>query len=274
MSKSNKRIHFMILAAGLCLAVVLSLLPLDGSATVSAVQDMRGVWDGFIQTAGEPPVPIRTEITGQENRRFTGIVAWGEPHVIEGTVSASGKVNYQGQSADSRIVGKYDLLDFGGGAAILNGSLTRSSKDGRFIVPCVLVMRSFAAEPSGTVVPNPAGRYDGTLGSGDGTTGRITMVLGSPSDPVRPESFDGSLEIVLNGQTHTFQLLGTVNSSGRIIAIAHKAAAGHLILDAVLQAPPDPVQPATLNGGFTLEFGDGSELEGFFQTVLTRPNVS
>jgi hypothetical protein len=278
MSKYIKSIQLLCLtlAGGSCLTLALSLSAPDGSASVPATQNMRGVWDGFYQVGGSPPEPVRTEITGQENRRFTGFIAPPDPVLpvsIEGTVSASGKVNYQGQSADSRIVGKSDLLDFGDGAAILNGSQTRIAVDGSFIVPCVLVMRAFA-EPAGTVLPNAAGRYLGTLSGGEGIAGQINMVLGAPPDPVRPASFGGNLEIVLSGQTYTFQLLGTVNSSGRIIAIGHQGTAGHLILDAVLANPPDPVQPATLNGGFTMELGDGSVVEGTFLTELTRSPVS
>jgi len=79
-----------------------------------------------------------------------------------------------------------------------------------------------------------------------------------------------TLEIGIARQKVYFQLLGPANSSGRIIAIAHQPGAGHLILNAVINDPPDPVQPPTLNGTFTLEFGDGSELEGVFQTTFSR----
>ena len=271
MFRSNIRIYVSILAAGLCLAIVLSILPTGSSATIADVQDMRGVWNGFIQAGVDPPDPVRTEITSQEGRRFTGFTNPPDPVQpveIEGTVSASGKVNYQSKSSDIHLVGKHDLIDFGGGAAILNGDLTRPSVDGKFIVPCVLVMRPFAAD--GSALPNLAGRYDGSISSEDGVQGQINMVLGAPPDPIRGTGFEGTLEIVIDRQTYSFQLLGTANSSGRIIAIAHQAGAGHVILNAVLASPPDPVQPPTINGTFTLEFGDGSELEGAFQTAFSR----
>jgi len=272
---SNKRIHVSILAAGLCLAIVLSILTTDSSATIADVQDMRGVWSGFIQAGVDPPAPIRTEIASQENRKFTGFANPPDPVQpveIEGTVSASGKVNYQSKSSDIHFVGKHDLLDFGGGAAILNGDLTRPSVDGKFIVPCVLVMRPFAADSS--ILPNLAGRYDGSISGEGGVQGQINTVLVAPPDPVRPTSFNGTLAIVIDRQTYSFQLLGTANGSGRIIAIAHQPGAGHLILDAVLSNPPDPVQPPTINGTFKLEFGDGSELEGAFQTTFSRGAAS
>ena len=76
------------------------------------------------------------------------------------------------------------------------------------------------------------------------------------------------MDITLGGQTHTFELLGTVNAEGRFIAIA-QTEAGHLIVDAVLINPPDPVAPATINGSFTLELEEGSAYEGTFQTQVT-----
>ena len=187
---------------------------------------------------------------------------------IEGTVSASGKVNYQGQTADGRHdVGKTDLIDLGGGAAILNGSVTRFSNDGTFIVPCVLVMRPFESNPL-----DPArvlGRYVGSMTTDD-VTAQIDLRLANPPDPVRSNNFGGTVEIAIDGQTHTFQLLATANSDGRVVAIAH-GTTGHLILDAVFAQPPDSVQPASLNGTFTLEFADGSVHTGSFQTEVVRP---
>ena len=270
------RIRFLAPATGLCIAVVLSTLTPGGSAAEPAVQDMRGIWNGFSAGAIDPPEPVRTEITSQDNRRFTGFAQPPEPVLptsIEGTVSGSGKVNYQGQSTDERIVGKADLIDFGGGAAILDGSVTRFSTDGRFIVPCVLVMRPFENNPPEPVLPSLAGSYVGAFTSNDaGPTGQISMVLSTPPDPVRPTSFGGSLEIVIGGQTHTYQLLVTANGAGHIVAIGHtNTAVGHLILDAVLINSPDPIQPATINGTLKLEFHDGSEFEGTFQTQVSRP---
>ncbi len=260
----------MLAAICLCVAVAMTVLLSEGSAASSAPQDMRGVWSGFMQAGGAPPEPVRTEITSQVNRRFTGLVAPPDPVQpisIVGTVSASGKVNYQGESSDGHTVGKTDLLDFGGGAAILNGSFTRFRNDGTFIVPCVLELRAFDGAPPDPI--QPAGRYAGNL-NGGGVTGQIEMLLNNPPDPVRPTSFNGSVRIVIGSQTHTLALLGTMNAAGRFIAIAHFPGAGHMIVDANLAAPPDPVQPTTLNGNFTVEFGDGSELEGTFQTELTR----
>jgi hypothetical protein len=254
-----------------CAALGLTTLLLNtGSATSPAPQNMRGIWSGFIQAGINPPDPVRTEITSQVNRRFTGLSTPPEPVqpiAIEGTVSASGKVNFQGESSDGHTVGKTDLLDFGGGAAILNGSMTRVRQDGTFIVPCVLELRAFEGAPPDPV--QPAGRYAGNL-TGGGVIGQIDIRLSNPPDPVRPTSFGGSVELTIGGQVRTFTLLGTMNGEGRFIAIAHLPGAGHMILDANLANPPDPVQPTTLTGNFTVEFGDGSELEGTFHTEVTR----
>lgn len=272
MMSRSKRMRFAIglpmLAVIGCLSAALS----ESLATSSGPQDMRGVWSGFIQEGINPPELISTAITTQVNRRFTGLTnppAPVQPITIQGTVSASGKVNYQGESSDGHTIGKTDLLDFGGGAAIMNGSMTRFRPDGTFIVPCVLELRPFESTPLDPV--QPAGRYAGNL-NGAGTTGQIEIVLNNPSDSLRPTSFDGSVQIIMGGQTHSFTLLGTMNGEGRIIAIGHLAGAGHMILNANLGAPPDPIQPTMLSGNFTIEFGEGSELEGTFQTVLTRTN--
>jgi hypothetical protein len=265
---SRVRCIFATAIAGLFLSVCVTAL----QSSSPAPQDMRGVWSGFIQEGINPPEPVRTEITSQINRRFTGLVAPPDPVqpiAIEGTVSASGKVHYQGESIAGHNIGKVDLLEFGGGAAILNGSMTRFRPDGTFIIPCVLELRAFAGSPPDPV--QPAGRYAGNL-NGDGTTGQIELVLNNPPDPVRPTSFGGNIHITLGAQTHSLVLLGTMNAEGRFIAIAHLPGAGHMVLDANLVQPPDPVQPTTLTGNFTLEFGDGSELEGTFQTELTRTN--
>lgn len=270
---TNKTMQLLglVLAAGSCLTLALSFLTADGSAAPPVVQEMRGVFDGFDVRAGEPPDPSRTEITGQQNRRFTGFAEPPDPNhpaiAIEGTVSASGNVNYQGRAPGNHTVGKSKLHDFGGGAAILNGRETRHVNGQTFIVPCVLVMRAFAGD--GSVVPNPAGRYVGTLNGGDGVTGQIDMRLSEPPDPNRPQSFNGTMEVVIGGETHAFLLRGTINGSRRIIAIA-ATTEGHMIFDAILAEPPDPGMPATLNGGFTLELHDGSEFEGLFATEKVR----
>lgn len=246
----------------------------ESRAASSDPQNMIGRWDGFIAVMGDPPDPVRTEITSQVNRRFIGTNSPPDPVQpisIEGTVSASGKVNYQGQSPDgTHLVGKTDLTDFGGGAAILNGSVTRFAPDGTFIVPCVLVLRPFAAEPPDPVYP--AGQFLGTL-SADGVSGQVNLLLNDPPDPVRPTSFAGNMSITIGGQTHVFPLIATGDGQGRLVAIGH-ATSGHLIINAVLASPPEPVQPPTLNGSFTIEFADGSEHEGTFQTTLFRSTNS
>ena len=238
----------------------------NSQASPTPVQNMLGQWYGFVAVMGTPPEPVRFQFSGQTSRRFTGLVQPPEPVQpisIEGTVSASGKVNYQGQGADgTHLVGKTDLMDFGGGASILNGSVTRFSNDGTFIIPCVLVLRAFESNPPEPV--QPAGRYVGTISSST-VSAQIDILLNNPPDPVRPTSFAGIIEITVNGQTLTFPLIATGNSAGHVIAIGH-GTSGHTIVDAVLSTPPDPVQPALLSGNITVEFADGSELEGTFQT--------
>ncbi len=254
----NYSIRFRIGAVAL-LAFTAVLTTLDGVSAGPHVQDMRGVFNGFIQEGDNPVELIRTEITEQHNRRFSGIVDASGPHVIEGVVSASGNVIYQGRSASTHIIGRTELHEFEGGAAILNGTQKIQTNDDRFIIPCVLELRSFAGD--GSVVPNPVGSYLGTLSGG----GEINIRL---SDPMRPTSFGGTMEITLDDEIHVFQLLGTNSADGRVVIIGHQATAGHSILTAVLASPPDPVQPTALDGQITIVLGDGSVREGTFQTTL------
>ncbi|MEO5858494.1 MAG: hypothetical protein ABIR33_06040 [Pyrinomonadaceae bacterium] len=259
-------VNISVLAAGLVLAIGIGLSTPDRVAAGGVVEDMVGVWSGYIQAGGAPPEPIRTEITSQEGRKFTGFAQSPDPVQpieIEGTVSASGKVNYQSKSPDVHLVGKHDLLSFEGGAAILNGDLTRPSVDGKFIVPCVLVMRPFAAD--GSVLPAVAGRYDGSISGDDGVMAQISLALGS----ARSTSFEGDIVIILNGETHELELLGTISSGGRIIGIAHKSGPGHMILDATLDS-----SNATITGTFKLELEHGLEYEGTFTAPAYRPTAS
>ncbi len=244
---------------------VIFVIGLAGHREVGAgphVQEMRGTWFGFIQGGHDPVESAIAEINEQENRRFRGVIDAGGPHVIEGTVSASGKVNYQSDSA-GHLVGKAELHDFGGGAAILDGTLTRPSIDDRFIIPCVRVLRAFAPFQDAAA---PTGRYVGEMDGGE----EMTIMLGAPRDPVSPTSLGGELEVVIDGIAHSFVLVGTFSEDGRIVAIGHKATHGHLILDARLASPPDPVQPSFITGRIEIELGDGSVREAEFQAEFSR----
>ncbi len=231
------------------------------------VQEMRGTWYGFIQGGHDPVGSAITEITQQENRRFRGIIDAGGPHVIEGTVSASGKVNYQSKSSAGHLIGKAELHDFGGGAAILDGTFTSPSSNDRSIIACVRVLRAFAPFQDALA---PTGRYVGEMAGGE----EITILLNNPPEPVSPTSVGGDLEVVIDGVVHSFQLIGTFDEEGRIIAIGHKTTHGHLIMDARLATPPDPVQPSTLIGRIEIEPGDGSVREVEFQAQFARGGIA
>lgn len=230
------------------------------------VQEMRGTWFGFVQ-AGEEPVELATtEITEQANRRFRGIVDAGGPHVIEGTVSASGKVNYQSTAISDHLVGKAELHDFGGRAAVLDGTLVRPSTNDGFIIPCVRVLRAFAPFDDASA---PTGRYVGEMEGGQ----VITILLNNPPEPVSPTSLGGGLNVVIDGAVHSFQLIGTFSKDGRIIAIGHKTTHGHLIMDANF-SPPDSGQPSMILGSIEMELGDGSVRAGNFQAEVSRVVVA
>ncbi|CAN5262489.1 hypothetical protein BH20ACI2_BH20ACI2_25150 [soil metagenome] len=254
---------FAAVAAAVLLTTLVTITSFRDATAGPHVQEMRGTWYGFIQGGHNPVESAIAEITEQENRRFSGIIDVGGPHVIEGTVSASGKVNYQGKTSSGKIIGKAELHDFGGGAAILDGTLTRPSTDDRFIIPCVRVLRAFAAFQDAAA---PTGRYVGEINGG----GEITILLTQPPEPVSPTSLGGGLDVVIDGVTHTFQLIGTFNANGRIIAIGHKPTHGHLIFDAEVFEPADPNQASLIVGSIEMELGDGSVREVDFQAGLTR----
>jgi hypothetical protein len=258
--------------AALLLAAVAAVLG-DSAArpAMPEAQNMLGVWQGFFQ--GPPPddsVPVRSEITSQENRRFGGVMGI-VPRTLElnGTVAASGRVNLQAGDADSHGIANPELHDFGGGAAILNGGLMLHFTDGRMSDGTLLLLRAFGAIGP-CVVPNPAGSYLGAFRNTDGTSGEISALLIGPPDDTMPTSFPGQVVIVLGGGRHTFELKGTINCDGRLIAIA-QAAAGHLILNTMFTGPPDDGTPAMITGQHTLELNDGTVHEGTFQMTAESP---
>lgn len=225
--------------------------------------------------------PKRTEITIETTRVTVIRSRSSRDYAFCGQCSAivqqltlpqvSAKINIQGSSPDgTHTVGKAELVDFGDGAAIMNGTLTRPSIDNRFIIPCILVMRPFAVI-DGSIIPDPSGRYAGAVSTAD-MTGQI-IFLTNPPDPVSATSFDGSIEITIDGETHTLQLLGTISGTGRVIGIAHRDGAGHMIVDAILDPATDSLPP-TLRGTFKFELEHGIEYEGTFEAPFARSTAS
>ena len=102
----------------------------------------------------------------------------------------------------------------------------------------------------------------------------ITILLNNPPEPVSPTSLGGGLNVVMDGAVHSFQLIGTFSEDGRIIAIGHKATHGHLIMNARLASPPEPVQGSMIVGSIEIELGDGSVREANFQVEVSRGIVA
>jgi hypothetical protein len=234
---------------------------------------MLGVWQGFTQShppdpafPPDPIVPVRSEVSLQENRRISGLMQVGVINpcflTFNGTVAASDRVNLQGQHEEHHGVAKLDLHDFGGGAAILNGTLALLSPGGQMTDGSLLLLRPFIPVPDDGL-PNPAGSYGGSFFNSDGTRGgEMNAQLGPVPDDGRPTSFTGQVVIVIGETRHTFELKGTINAAGRFIAIA-QATVGHLILDATWQPIPNDGRPA-ITGHHTLELNDGTVHEGTF----------
>jgi hypothetical protein len=248
---------------------VISVIGLTGHRDVAAgphVQEMRGTWYGFIQAGHDPVETAVTQITQQQNRRFSGIIDIGGPHVIDGTVSASGKVNYQSKSSAGHFLGHAQLHDFGGGAGILDGTLVRPSTNDRSLIPCVRVLRAFLPDPSAAA---PIGRFRGSVEGG----GEITISFTEASARGEPNTVEGSLEVVLHDHVHSFRLIATYDREGRIIAIGHKETHGHLMFEARL-SQSDPSHPATISGAIEFEFGHGHVLEADFDVEHDSPVVA
>jgi hypothetical protein len=243
-----KRYLLLALAAGFAVMMTQSIFTTASAISAAGphVQEMRGSYIGFIQEGDNPVEFVRTDIIEQENRRFSGIVDSGGPHVIDGTVSASGNVNYL--SGDGSVRGRAELHEYEGGAAILHGTHTTRRPDGSTIIPCVLQLRSFAGD--GSVVPNPAGTYPGTTSGGE----EIVIRLNPPRDPDNPQLFDGALEVTFEGLLYEFQLLGTISPDGRVVIIGHRERAGHLELEGYID-----FEAVGLGGTLNADFGDGTE---------------
>ncbi|HET6892188.1 MAG TPA: hypothetical protein VFH31_13880 [Pyrinomonadaceae bacterium] len=245
-----------------------------------APQNMLGVWQGFFQELSSdpqiPPVPrvlVRSEITSQELRRINGVMEVGgiEPCVLtfNGTVAASDRVNVQGRHEEHHGVAKLDLHDFGGGAAILDGSLALLVAGGRVSDGSLLLLRPFSTNPDDTV-PNPAGSYGGTFQNADGTKGDITAEL-EPPDPSHPTSFSGRLVIAAFGARQEFELLGTINAAGLFIAIGQAPVAGpSLSLNGTYVEVPDANGSIDLTGSLKLAVNDGTVHEGTFSMRRER----
>jgi hypothetical protein len=234
--------------------MALAVLALTGTAGPH-VQEMRGVFDGFIQSEVSPPDPIRLQITEQEGRRFGGLLDVGGPHVIEGTVSAAGRVNYQSKSGGPHVIGQLDLLDFGEGGAIQVGTQKLAPKTDGSIIACVLVMRGFAGD--GSVLPAD---YNGSIGE----DGAISILISGRGDPERPSIQFGSVLLTINGEEHAFDLITSSSETGRFIAIGHNpAGAGHLIIDGSLTGPH------VLEGKIILELEEGQDIDLDFEATST-----
>ena len=259
-------------------AVLLCLAAISQAQSASpAPQNMLGVWQGFYQPQGQPVpddgVPVRSEITAQDNRRINGLMEVGgvQPCILtfNGTVAASDRVNLQGRHEEHHGVAKLDLHDFGGGAAVLNGSLALLSPGGQVSDGSLLLLRPFTDPPEPSV-PNPTGSYAGSFFNADGAReGAISATLSPIPDDGHPTRFNGQVIIAAGEQRWTFELLGTINSAGRLIAIA-QGSAGHVIFDATWQLRVVDGIPM-ITGRHILELNDGTVREGTFSMTPESP---
>jgi hypothetical protein len=229
------------------------------------VQDIGGTWDGFFQGADDPEiVRVRLEITGQDKRRFEGTLeAGGAKHIIEGAVSANGNVKFQGHASHSHGLGRMELHDFGGGAAILNGNLMLHFADGRMIDGPLLLLRPFTPAGDDVAPVLASGVYRASLyvfGAGSGKSLIEDLQFRAPNLML----FTGTLdpEFVLFGQA-------TINGDGRFIAVA-RATAGYLILNGTWQYLPQSDKLLIITGSSSLELNDGTVREGTFELALER----
>lgn len=271
----HRRIYRALGTGAFLIAVIGAAAGFYATTAGPHVQEMRGRFDGFYALPGAEPERMVTIITDQNNRRFSGLADPPDPVLpiaIDGTVSRSGNVSFQGRNADGHTVGKADLTEYGGGAAVLDGSMTTSNHDGD-IIPCILELRPFDLE---TACPcaSPAGIYEGSFTDGD-AAGEITLELLDPPDPVRPTGVDGTLEVIYAGQAYELQLLGTYNRAGRFIAIAH-GMGSHAVIEGDFETPEGSTT-RTLNGNLTIRAAGGLDIRAAFSAPFApfrRPAVS
>jgi hypothetical protein len=264
--RGGKRI-IAVLVGLFVLGGLIGLLPAS-SAAPGLIPDMRGSWQGRLVPDGLPvatPVGITMTVTSQGIGNFSGTFT-GPDYVtgtLSGTVTTGGSVSFTGDAPDVDLSnGRARFMDYGGGAAILDGTVNVTSSYPFYAGPReMLEIRPFT-NVGGCPCTPAVGDYIGTWGDG-GSGGAIKFTVQAPNHAT-PTKFTSYLYITVGGQQHGGGLIGTGDGDGNIVAIAH-ANTGRVILTADLTQLP--FQQPRINGSFTFEINEGAVISERFSVV-------
>ena len=270
-NRNNARVYYIlaIFAALFVICGLVTLLP-NSSAAPGPVPDLRGNWQGTFVPEGMPvatPVGISMAINSQGiGSSFSGtfFLTGTQPGTVQGNVAGSGSVRFHATSPEVNLTnGIATYTDYGGGAGILDGSMTVSS-----IAPFYNGFRKFREiRPFANFGNCPCtprvGDYIGTWGN-NGSSGPIKFTV-QAADHTIPTKFTSQLIITIGGQMHWFGMYGTSNGDGDVVAIAHSNT-GRLTLTAVLTESPF-FRPSILSGNFKYELHDGTVIEERFSAT-------
>jgi hypothetical protein len=288
------------LAGGLCLvasAFIQPALAADPRPDAAAFQAVVGDWFGLFQLGAVPPGPCKLSITGGRNRLFTGMLLVGtdgriatvggivvtdknasdsvgtaRTYAIDGNIVGSNYAEFSGRSSTGSVAGKVNLLDFGSGAAILNGTFTEQlagrplrSNEGeehggnfggdRKQESNTTFLRSYLDNPS-KAPPSVAGTWTGEAVS---TSGRVRSTIDAHfvADASLRTGFLGTVNW---GDVPPGPCRGTINGDGQVVLIAPQGD-DLLVLTANFVKPPNAIK-----GNFRVTHKDGTVVEeGTFQ---------
>jgi hypothetical protein len=233
------------------------------------IKGVTGEWHGFYTSAKAQDQGIIHGVTvaidTQTHRRFAGWLALGDFwYEIHGTVAASGNVNITGKGTGGKLNANFELHDFGGGAAVVDGELKIHHSDGSQDDGLVLILRSYTPV-AGSPLPNVSGEYDGSSTSAN--TDKTTPMSASfvhDTQGAAPTTFCGDVQIIDMNYTGC----GTINEKGNFLVIG-LGVDGPLYLQGSFEAGPSP----TLCGEYKVDLIDMNFSEDFGEFCIVDMNL-
>ena len=147
--------------------VTISLLMFVTHLSAGEIQNIRGRFEGFTQSTGNPdtiPVEQFFDISSQDHRRFDAIYCSNNlmPAVfdVRGTIAASGIMHAYGESDTEAFCVDWKWQEFPLGAAILDG-YSKTIGDSDEFLHADILLRDFPFDPEKPSAV-PSGRHVGT----------------------------------------------------------------------------------------------------------------
>ncbi|MBI2946595.1 MAG: hypothetical protein HYY23_03050 [Verrucomicrobia bacterium] len=244
-----------------------------GQTTAPAIQNVIGAWRGFYQALGGPDtigdpdiVPGNFVIGSQFNRRFDAALSVGIDACIfpgEGTIAASDHAIFSGKSSEGMAIADVALQDFGGGAAIFDGSVKIHPSDGTRSEGSLIVLRNFIGNPD-EIPSDVTGDWRGFAVSAEtGVRREVTAHFEAERNAI------GLSTTSFGGEVGIFPCifpsgLGTINAQGDLVLIAQGDGERLSVtgkLDAALGPEPH------IKGAYLMKHNDGFEEGGTFEIV-------